>query len=386
MSRCTATVMYRRDRLEEVGGFDARLRCCEDYELYLRLARRYRVAAGGRTELPSTGDTAAICPSITRSCLIRCSRYCAGNPSISMTMRNGETAFKAGIREWKSVYAEVQIDHTLTAAKGSGLRQIPWRSTASVFGLAPAAFVKVASRRILTALRSRIRPVRRKSVRFGDLRRLHPISPNFGYDRGKPVDRRYIESFLSDNAEDIKGRVLEIADNAYTMRYGGARVVSSDILDIDQSNPRATLVGDLAEGHNFPTEAFDCIVLTQTLQFVFDVHKAVVTLHRMLRPGGVLLLTVPGVSSIDSGEWAASWYWSLSPAALSRLLGGKFGEANINVTTYGNVLAAVAFLHGLAEDELRPTELEACDPQYPVIVAARAVKQYDTEHESAAKA
>ena len=106
----------------------------------------------------------------------------------------------------------------------------------------------------------------------------------------------------------------------------------------------------------------------------------------MLKPGGVLLLTVPGVTSIDSGQWSASWYWSLSHAALSRLLGGKFGEANINITTYGNVLAAVAFLYGLAEDELRSTELEACDPQYPVIVAARAIKQYDTEHESAAKA
>ena len=106
----------------------------------------------------------------------------------------------------------------------------------------------------------------------------------------------------------------------------------------------------------------------------------------MLKPGGVLLLTVPSVSSIDRGEWGASWYWSLSPAALSRLLGRRFGEANISVTAYGNVLAAVAFLHGLAESELRPTELDARDPLYPVIVAARAVKRSEIEHESAAKA
>ena len=369
-----ATVMYRRDRLEEAGGFDARLRRCEDYELYLRLTRRYPVAAAVEpiAEYRRHGGNMSLNYPLMLEALLavlrRQSQY------INNKAQWG-TAYKAGIREWKSVYAEVQIDHTLAAAKGSGLGQIPWRSTARVFGLAPAVFVKVASRRILTALRSRIWPVRRKSVRFGDLRRLHPISPNFGYDRGKPVDRRYIESFLSDNAGHIKGRVLEVADNAYTMRYGGARVVTSDVLDIDERNPRATLVGDLAEGHNFPTEAFDCIVLTQTLQFVFDVHRAVVTLHRMLRPGGVLLLTVPGVTSIDSGEWAASWYWSLSHAAVSRLLGRKFGEANINITTYGNVLAAVAFLYGLAEDELRSTELEACDPQYPVIVAARAIKQ-----------
>jgi SAM-dependent methyltransferase len=119
---------------------------------------------------------------------------------------------------------------------------------------------------------------------------------------------------------------------------------------------------------------------------VFDVHKAVGTLHRILKPGGVLLLTVPGVSSIDRGEWGASWYWSLSPAALSRLLKERFGEADISVTAYGNLLAAVAFLHGLAESELRPTELDSHDPQYPVIVAARAVKRDETDRESAAQA
>ena len=229
-----ATVMYRRDRLEEAGGFDARLRRCEDYELYLRLTRRYPVAAAVEpiAEYRRHGGNMSLNYPLMLEALLAVLRR------QSQYMNNKAqwgTAYKAGIREWKSVYAEVQIDHTLAAAKGSGLGQIPWRSTARVFGLAPAVFVKVASRRILTALRSRIWPVRRKSVRFGDLRRLHPISPNFGYDRGKPVDRRYIESFLSDNAGHIKGRVLEVADNAYTMRYGGARVVSSDVLDIDEA-------------------------------------------------------------------------------------------------------------------------------------------------------
>ena len=154
----------------------------------------------------------------------------------------------------------------------------------------------------------------------------------------------------------------------------------SDFQHVSAGNPRATLVGDLAEGHNFPADAFDCIVLTQTLHLIYDMGKAVVTLHRMLKPGGVLLVTVPGVSSIDRGEWRATWYWSLSPAALRRLLSERFGEANNSVAAYGNVLTAIAFLYGLAESELRPAEIDAHDPQYPVIVAARAVKQYETDH------
>jgi SAM-dependent methyltransferase len=203
---------------------------------------------------------------------------------------------------------------------------------------------------------------------------LLPISENYGFDRGKPVDRRYIEDFLARNAEDIRGRVLEVADNAYTMQFGGAHVQRSDILHGNSGNPRATLVGDLAEGHHFPSQAFDCIVLTQTLQYVFDLHKAVSTLHRMLKPGGVLLATVPGVSSIERGEWGPSWCWSLSATALRRLLQQRFGEANVSVSAYGNVLVAISFLHGLAESELHPSELDTHDPHYPVIVAARAVK------------
>ena len=216
--------------------------------------------------------------------------------------------------------------------------------------------------------------VEHTTPKLGDLRRVFPISGYFGYDRGKPVDRRYIEDFLSRNTEDIRGRVLEVGDNAYTVQFGGTRVQQSDVLHVDSGDQRATLVGDLAEGYQLPSQAFDCIVLTQTLQLVFDIRRAVATLYRMLKPGGVLLATAPGISSIDRGEWGPGWCWSLSTNALRRLLEESFDEENITVSGYGNVLAAIAFLHGLAESELSPGELDTYDPCYPVIVAARAVK------------
>jgi glycosyltransferase involved in cell wall biosynthesis len=391
-------VMYRRDRLEEVGGFDARLSCCEDYELYLRLSRRYRVAAGSDLIAEYRRHSSNMSLNLPHM-LDTVLGVMRGQSQYVQDNAQWQRAFKTGIRGWKSTYVEKQVSHALILARESGLRQIPWRATTELFGLVPVAFVgstcrwmlrtlrfRLALRSRFLALRSRLWAVRHKSVRFGDLRRLRPISPNFGFDRGKPVDRGYIEDFLFRNTEDIKGRVLEIGDNSYTMQYGGARVTSSDILHIDQSNPRATLVGDLAEGDHLPSQAFDCIVLTQTLQYVFNLHKAVATLHRMLKPGGVLIATVPGVSSIDRGEWGPSWYWSLSPVALRRLLRERFDEADISVTSYGNVLTAVAFLHGLAESELRPAELDAHDPLYPVIVAARAVKLLETENENVAKA
>lgn len=213
------------------------------------------------------------------------------------------------------------------------------------------------------------------AVRFGDLRRPSPFSRSWGAERGTPIDRHYIERFLAGNAADIRGRVLEIGDNAYTLRFGGASVDKSDILHVDASNPRATFVGDLSQPNVLPEAAFDCIVLTQVLQFIYDVRAAVATLHRALKPEGVLLLTAPGISQLYDEQWAHTWYWSLTTVAARRLLEEQFAPERVTIEAHGNVLAATAFLYGISAEELSQAELEANDAAYPVIVTARAVKQ-----------
>jgi len=150
------------------------------------------------------------------------------------------------------------------------------------------------------------------TVRFGDLRRLNPISRVFGFDRGTPIDRYYIEKFLARYAADIRGRVLEVGDDSYTREFGGGRVTQSDVLHVSENNPHATIVADLADAAHVPSNSFDCIVLTQTLHLIYDVRAAVSTLHRILRPGGVLLATIPGITQIDRYDWAESWYWAFT--------------------------------------------------------------------------
>ena len=211
---------------------------------------------------------------------------------------------------------------------------------------------------------------------LGDLRRVTPIDSGFGHGRGKPLDRHYIEAFLQRHAADIGGRVVEVAENTYTRRFGGDRVVRSDILHVDDSNVRATLVGDLEEPNALPAEAFDCFVCTQTLTYIFDVQQAVETMHTMLKPGGVLLVTVPGISRMspyDRDRWGE--YWRFTEQSLGRLLGKPFGSDNVAVEAYGNVLASTAFLQGLCVDDLRRDELEHRDRRYPMLVAGRAVKR-----------
>jgi peptidoglycan/xylan/chitin deacetylase (PgdA/CDA1 family) len=216
------------------------------------------------------------------------------------------------------------------------------------------------------------------AVRFGDLRRLTPISETFGFDRGLPVDRYYVEDFLRRHggpSGDIRGSVLEVGDDAYTRRFG-AGVTHVDVLYVDDSNPQATIVADLAGADHVETNKFDCVICTQTLLLIYDVPAAVATLERILKPGGVLLATVPGISKICRPEidvWGD--YWRFTSLSARRLFENGFPPANVKVEAYGNVLAATAFLHGLAADELKAEELQLRDPNFEVLIAVRAVRR-----------
>ncbi len=211
-------------------------------------------------------------------------------------------------------------------------------------------------------------------VRFGSLRRVTPLSRDFGYDRGLPIDRYYIERFLSTYASDVRGHVLEIADDTYTRRFGGGRVTKSDVLHVEETE-RATIVGDLSCGDHIASETFDCMILTQTLQFIYDVPAALRTAWRILRPGGVVLATVPGITPIsryDMDRWGC--YWAFSSQSVHRLFEAAFPAAEIRVETHGNVLAASAFLYGLAAEDLKRRELDSHDPDFQVVITVRAVR------------
>jgi SAM-dependent methyltransferase len=218
-------------------------------------------------------------------------------------------------------------------------------------------------------------PRRAARVRFGNLRRLAPISRAFGKDRGRPIDRYYIERFLADQAADIRGHVLEIGYDTYTKSFGGHRVIKSDVLHVMEGNPKATIVADLIRADHIPADTFDCIILTQTLQFIYDVEAALKTLYRILKPGGILLATFGGISQIsrwDMDRWGH--YWNFTTLSARRLFEESFPAAKVKVDAYGNVLAAIALLHGLATQELRQEELDHRDPDYEVLITVRAVK------------
>lgn len=243
--------------------------------------------------------------------------------------------------------------------------------------------MKVARRIIPSSVRQqlRLRWERRHvsppvgAIDFGGLRRVTPVARRLGRDRGRPIDRYYIERFLAANAASIRGRVLEIGDDRYTRQFGGDRVTMSDVLHVHPDNPRATIVADLTRADHLPPGRFDCIILTQTLPFIYDIHAAIRTVHRILAPGGVALATVGGVTQIGRSKtdtW--DYHWGFTTRSARMLFEEAFPPANITIDSFGNVLSATAFLHGLAAGDLRPAELEFRDPDYEFLITIKAVK------------
>lgn len=212
-------------------------------------------------------------------------------------------------------------------------------------------------------------------VRFGSFRRLRPISSDYGNSRGLEIDRYYIEKFLAEFSSDVQGHVLEIKHNAYTQKYGAGRVTHSDVLHPVEGNPDATIVADLTKADHLPSDTFDAIIFTQTLQVIYDIRTVIATLQRLLKPGGVVLATASGMAQLSLQDFDA-WgeYWRFTSLSARLLFEEAFGQGNVTVRSYGNVLAAIAFLEGLAVEDLKKSELDAMDRSYEVLIAVRAVK------------
>ena len=206
-------------------------------------------------------------------------------------------------------------------------------------------------------------------------KRAVPLSTYYGFDRGTPVDRYYIERFLAANREAIRGQCLEIKDAGYTRRFGGDRVSVSDVLDIDPSAPEATLHGDLRRLDGVADDRYDCIILTQVLQYVDDCQAALGECRRILKPGGTLLATVPTLSRIGLQAGVDGDFWRFTGAGASRLFSCVFDADNVEAQAHGNVLTGLAFWVGMAIEEVSPRARELEDPSFPLLVTVKAVKR-----------
>ena len=225
------------------------------------------------------------------------------------------------------------------------------------------------------AIKGKILVLSRPLVRFfrpPPASHLKPVSRRWGYERGLAVSRYFIDRFIESQKQDITGTVLEIKNRRYTDGMGH-QVTESDVLDIDSENKDANIIADLATADHVESDRYDCFILTETLQFVFDLHSAVRHAHRILKPGGVLLVSVPFIGPSDY-ELCEFDCWRFTPRSCKLLFGSVFGEDHIAVEPYGNFATSMASLSGIAVEEIDSDMLHEHDPLFTSGVFIRAQK------------
>ena len=380
-----AAVMYRKSVFDQYS-YDPMLKACEDYDLYLRVARHHLVGhhtglmAAYRLHDSNMSGNISLMLSTVLTVLERQQPF--------LQTPSEKEAYAFGQQNWSAYYG------SRMAKQSNG-----WAPKGYQMMLNPQQFIKSA---LVNSAHPKVDMIKNLLKRYtpdfglklmhkarfyqgyvppvgkvaaGDFARSTPFSTKFGYDRGGPIDRYYIENFLRNEASSITGRVLEIGDNSYTLEFGGKNVAQSDILHVDVTNPNATFIGDLSEAPQVPDNTFDCLILTQTLHLIYDFKGALTTCYRILKPGGTLLLTAPGITPIDREEWEETWYWAFTDKALRRLMADTFPSSSIEVSSFGNVHVAAAFLYGMGLPEISPEVLDHHDPQFQVINAVKAVKR-----------
>ena len=200
------------------------------------------------------------------------------------------------------------------------------------------------------------------------------VSKAMGCDRGMTISRWYIEKFIRDNSMYIKGDVVEIGDNSYTMQYGknmnNSYIFTADINKTEIRNSKV-IYGDLQNGKGCQSNIADCFILTQTLPFIFDVNNAAKYIVDMLKPAGVALVTVSGISMIseyDDSRWGH--YWGFTETSLCKLFEGIVEKEQIEIISMGNPKAAAASLYGLSMKDISKSDLEIKDDLIPVVIGA----------------
>lgn len=220
----------------------------------------------------------------------------------------------------------------------------------------------------IRAIISRFIKPKEKHILFGGpARKLNPISNKFGFDRGLPIDRFYVEKFLNAHKDSIKGRCLEVVNNEYTVKFGESRVTQSDVVDNNPNNARATIHGDLRDLTEVSDNIYDTLIITQTLGMIDNIGAVTKELHRILKPGGTLLVTATTLGPL----WEQV-FWRLTPSSLQFIFEKYFQKFHIE--TFGNVFVQQCFLSGFAAEELDAKELNFNDARFPLVLGFKAIK------------
>lgn len=209
-----------------------------------------------------------------------------------------------------------------------------------------------------------------------------PVERAQGALIGKSIKRFYVDNYIYKNRRSIRGVVGEMEDRRYTELYGDTRRIrESYIIEhyVDfPENERFGLDMDLSTGEGVIAEKFDCFICTQTLTYIINLEKAIDSLIKMLKQGGILLITFPGMLHRASAQELDAYkpLYGILPSAIHKLLTPYLDNIEYSMEVYGNVKCAVATLYGIPSDVFTEEEMLKKDEDYPLLVGMKIKKTF----------
>lgn len=134
-----------------------------------------------------------------------------------------------------------------------------------------------------------------------------------------------------------------------------ARYVALDVLKTELVDVVGT--GDLLP---FAAETFDLVIATQVFEYFPEPYRAAEQMHSVLKPGGILLMSVAAVAP----RFVDQEHWRFTPSGILSTL-SSFRKIEVIPETYsggGLIRTLNVFMHSLAHFGLlrRLTELSLC--------------------------
>ncbi len=379
------TVMYRRWVFDEFL-FDTSLKACEDYDLYLRVTRKYPVLHHTKKLAAyrmHTSNMSGNLPLMLSQALEVLKRQ---EPELRSDAER--EAYEAGLKGFVDYYTTLIYG----CLKAEQIKPTPevlnflhqYKPKSYYMYYLVEFFTKKLSLRTVTP-NFVFRYLHRRGVyknflpaigniKFGDLISKTPFNRTFGQNRGGAIDQYYIENFLRSKADYITGQVLEFGENQYAKRIGGDKVTQCTVLRLEDLDEKSSTLPEFSPKVTAGDNTFDCILLPQALHLIYDFKAVVKDCFRALKPGGTLLLTVPGITPVDFGPWEKNWLWTFTRFSIEKMLAETFPINHIETNSFGNVYVASAFLYGVGKTELKQEELDYQDPHFQVIITGKATK------------
>jgi glycosyltransferase involved in cell wall biosynthesis len=279
----TCSILIRREILQELGGFEASFRDqFEDMVFYTKVFWQKSVYVAGE-------------------CWDRYRQHSAN--SWVIPFKQGEfdlskpNSAKEKFLNWMETYLTQQNGQDTIVWKALQRELYPYRyqnryylrKRLEKFGwqIREGLVKGIKQQPFLASIYEGVRIARKKRQYIAQVNwlKIAPVEDTNYKLWGISSDRYYLEKFLTQQVEDIQGRVLEINNNTYSRRFGGDAVTKSDVLKVGEVDANST------EENCLPIDTFDCIILPQIFPWLDNARIVLQTLHKSLKPGGILLIT-----------------------------------------------------------------------------------------------